>query len=153
MGATGRRLDELSDADIAAPAQQHPPNQVDVVVVGAHLSGMPLNHQLVERGAQLVRSGFTAACYRLFALPGTDPEKPGLLRSDDGAAIAIEVWRLSEQAFGSFVRLIPPPLGIGNVLLDDGSFEKGFICEPYGLDGALDITHFGGFVRYHESKG
>ena len=127
-----------------------PPATVRVAVVGAHLSGMPLNSQLTERQATLVASTSTAADYRLFALPGTVPPKPGLLRvaPGTGAAIALEVWEMPLAHYGSFVALIPAPLGIGSLALADGSSVQGFICEPQALQGALDISHLGGWRAY-----
>lgn len=145
QGATGEPLPppEPINPPYAGPT-------VDVVVVGAHLSGMPLNTQLTERGATLLRSTRTAAQYRLFALPNSTPPKPGLLRVGlgSGAAIEVEVWRLPVEHYGSFVALIPQPLGIGTLDLADGSRCQGFICEPWALDGAQDITHFGGWRAY-----
>ncbi len=121
-----------------------------VVVVGAHLSGMALHHQLSSRDARLVRATTTAAKYRLFALAGTVPPKPGLRRTngDDGVAIVVEVWALAPSRFASFVADIPPPLGIGKVELADGSWHSGFVCEPLGFEGATDITSFGGWRAY-----
>ncbi len=121
---------------------------IRVAVVGAHLRGMPLNHELTSRGALFVASTTTASNYRLFALANTTPPKPGLLRSDSGAAIKLELWDMPESAFGSFVAGIPAPLGIGSVNLADGSEVKGFICEPYGIEDASDITEFGGWADY-----
>ncbi len=121
-----------------------------LAVVGAHLTGQPLNGQLLERGATLVRTCRTAAEYRLFALKGTTPPKPGLERvtTAPGHAIEVEVWRLPEEKFGGFLRLVPPPLGIGTVVLGDRSNVKGFICEPYALADAEDISSFGGWRAY-----
>ena len=120
-----------------------------VAVVGAHLSGMPLNGQLLARGARLVEATTTAPRYRLFALPGTTPPKPGLQRTpQDGAAIALEVWDMPEQHIGSFLALIPPPLGLGKVELADGSWVTGFICEGHALQGAQDVTRYGGWRAY-----
>ena len=123
---------------------------VRVAVVGAHLSGMPLNRQLTERGATLVSVTQTAPCYRLYALPGTVPPKPGLLRvaEGEGAGIALEVWEMPAEHYGSFVALIPAPLGIGTLQLTDGSTVQGFLCEPLALKGAQDITSLGGWRRY-----
>lgn len=125
-----------------------------IVVVGAHLSGMPLNGQLTERGATLLRATTTAAAYRLYALPGTTPPKPGLQRSEEagGAAIDVEVWALPLAQVGSFLALIPPPLGLGSVELADGSWAKGFICEGHALAGAQDVTHHGGWRAYIASR-
>ena len=123
---------------------------VRVAVVGAHLSGMPLNRQLTDRGAALVATTETAPCYRLYALPNTIPPKPGLLRvaESEGAAIALEVWEMPAEHYGSFVALIPAPLGIGTLQLADGSAVQGFLCEPLALGGAQDITSLGGWRRY-----
>nr|WP_145548860.1 allophanate hydrolase [Variovorax boronicumulans] len=145
LGATGQPL----PAPVPIAALQ-PAATVDVVVVGAHLSGLPLNSQLTERGAVLLRADETAPDYRLFALPGTVPPKPGLLRvaPGRGARIAVEVWRMPATAYGSFVALIPPPLGIGTLLLADGSQAQGFVCEPLALEGAQDISHFGGWRAF-----
>ena len=123
-----------------------------IAVVGAHLSGLPLNGQLRERGAVLREATTTAPAYRLYALPGTTPPKPGLQRSSGGgAAIAVEVWDMPLAAVGSFLALIPPPLGLGSLELADGRFVHGFVCEAHALAGARDITAFGGWRAYLES--
>lgn len=123
---------------------------VRVAVVGAHLSGMPLNGQLTERGASLAARTHTAAQYRLYALPRTTPPKPGLLRVAPGAGerIEVEVWDMPLAQYGSFVALVPQPLSIGTLTLDDGSTVQGFLCEPLALEGATDITHLGGWRAY-----
>ena len=145
LGATSTPLPVTPESLVAGPAR----DAVRVAVVGAHLSGLPLNHQLTERGGRLVWSGRTAPAYRLYALPGTTPPKPGLTRvADGGAAIAVEVWELSTAAFGSFVAAIPPPLGIGSIALENGDVVKGFLCEPHALAGARDITAFGGWRAF-----
>jgi allophanate hydrolase len=150
QGATGLPLPAPRPVPgLAAPAADTLP----IVVVGAHLSGMPLNGQLTERGATLLRAMTTAAAYRLYALPGTTPPKPGLQRSDaGGAAIDVEVWALPLAQVGSFLALIPPPLGLGSVELADGSWAKGFICEGHALAGAQDVTHHGGWRAYIASR-
>jgi allophanate hydrolase len=118
-------------------------------VVGAHLSEQPLNHQLTGRGARFLTTTRTLDSYKLYALAGTTPPKPGLVRvGSGGASIEVEVWELSAAAFGSFVSEVPPPLAIGTLELEDGSSVKGFVCEPRALDGALDITSFGGWRGY-----
>ena len=141
--------------DVPLPAMESLPELtpapalMQIAVVGAHLSGMPLNAQLTERGAQLVQATTTSAHYRLYALPGTIPPKPGLRRSTgDGAAIALEVWAMPQAEIGSFLALIPPPLGLGSVELADGSWVTGFICEGYALTSALDVTAHGGWRAY-----
>lgn len=127
-----------------------PPATVRLAVVGAHLSGMPLNSQLTSRGATLVGPARTAPDYRFYALPGTVPPKPGLLRvaAGEGAGIALEIWEMPVQHYGSFVALIPAPLGIGTLALEDGGSVQGFVCEPHALQGAKDITHLGGWRAY-----
>jgi allophanate hydrolase len=149
QGATNRPL----PAPEALPMSPPEPS-VKLAVVGAHLSGMPLNGQLTERGATLLAQTSTAPQYRLYALPGTVPPKPGLVRvaPAQGAAIAVEVWRMPLAHYGSFVSLIPAPLGIGTLALVDGSSVQGFLCEGLALEGAEDITHLGGWRRYIESR-
>ncbi len=121
---------------------------VTVAVVGAHLSGMPLNYQLTERNGVLLETTRTAPCYRLYALANTTPPKPGLIRADDGAAIEIELWKLPVTEFGSFVALIPGPLGMGTLETEDGRQVKGFICEGWAIPDAKDITALGGWRNY-----
>ncbi|AXQ29668.1 allophanate hydrolase [Solimonas sp. K1W22B-7] len=126
-----------------------PPGRIEVAVCGAHLSGMPLNHQLTSRGAFLVAATRSAPCYRLIALAGGPPFRPGMIRdADRGAAIEVEVWSVPEAAFGSFVAGIPAPLGIGKLELAGGRWVSGFICESVGEAGARDITHLGGWRAY-----
>jgi len=126
------------------------PGCVSVAVVGAHLTGQPLNSQLTQRGARLLKTCRTAPGYRLYALANTTPPKPGLVREEGfaGPGIELEVWQMPLSQFGSFVGLIPAPLGIGSVTLDDGTTVKGFICEPAGLQPATEITGFGGWRAY-----
>jgi allophanate hydrolase len=145
LGATPFTLPDAAPVD-TAPCE----NTVALAVVGAHLSGMPLNHQLTSRGARLLESCATSTQYRLYALPGTTPPKPGLARvgAAQGAAIEVELWSVPVEAFGSFVAEVPPPLAIGSVTLADGRTVKGFVCEGYALDGARDISRYGGWRSY-----
>ncbi|MFN0101986.1 MAG: allophanate hydrolase [Bryobacteraceae bacterium] len=128
--------------------------EVRVTVVGAHLTGQPLNKQLTERGARLLKTCRTAPEYRLYALANTTPPKPGLVRDPGfaGTGIEVEVWGIPTRNLGGFVALIPPPLGIGTVKLDDGTTACGFICEQAGLEGAKEITQLGGWRNYLASK-
>ncbi len=125
-----------------------------IVVVGAHLSGLPLNHELTAPGGNLLRRARTAPDYRLYALPGTTPPKPGLLRDPGfaGPGIEVEVWQLPADAFGRFVARIPAPLGVGKIALDDGTAVSGFLCEAHALDHAEEITSFGGWRGYLAAK-
>ena len=125
---------------------------VKLAVVGAHLTGMPLNFQLTTRQATLIQKTYTAANYRLFALNNTTPAKPGLKYDKTGYAIEVEVWDVPRALFGDIVAEVPAPLGIGNVQLADGTWVKGFICEGYALEDATDISHFGGWRHYIQSK-
>ncbi|CAN7280139.1 allophanate hydrolase [Rhizobium sp. LjRoot254] len=127
---------------------------VPVVVVGAHLDGMPLNHELAGSGGRLVKSCRTVPEYRLFVLPGAVPPKPGLISEPgfSGKGIAVEVWALPPAAFGAFVQKIPAPLGIGKIRLEDGTSVSGFLCEAHAVKGAEEITHLGGWRNYINLK-
>jgi allophanate hydrolase len=144
-GATGRVLP-------AAIAPGPPPGIIPIAVCGAHLSGLPLNRQLVERGAWLMERTRTSANYRLYALPGGPPNRPGLMRDLHSAAIEVEVWAMPAHQVGSFLQLIPAPLGLGKLELADGGWVTGFICEPGGIDGATDISDFGGWRAWLDSQ-
>ncbi len=123
---------------------------LELAVVGAHLSGQPLNHQLVDLGAALVATTRTAPHYRLFDL-GTTPPKPGLVRAGDGASgasIEVELWRLTPAALGAFVDALATPMAIGHLEVADGRWVAGFVVEPYALAGAREITDFGGWRAY-----
>jgi allophanate hydrolase len=141
MGAGGV---PLPDSSMAAPAART--DLYRIAVVGAHLSGQPLNSQLVERHARFVETTRTGFGYSFYALPATVPPKPGLVFDGVGrGGIEVEVWEMDAAAFGSFVGLIPAPLGIGTLTLADGSAVKGFLCEAHAVAGAEDITSFGGW--------
>jgi len=119
---------------------------VRVAVCGAHLSGLPLNPLLTDRGGVLLQRTHTEPTYRLYALP--DGKRPGMVRAEPGAAIAVEVWALPVSRYGEFVAEIPPPLGIGSVQLQDGTSVQGFVCEAAAVSEALDITDYGGWRAY-----
>jgi allophanate hydrolase len=127
---------------------------IRLAVVGAHLSGEPLNHHLTDRNARLVATTRTAPHYRFYALP-TIPPKPGLLRTVDAAhddpgagSVEVEVWELDDAGFGSFVAGVPAPLCIGTVELEDGSSVHGFLCEELATRDAPDITVTGGWRNH-----
>jgi allophanate hydrolase len=147
LGLAERYLGEDDDERIA-------PGCVLLAVAGAHLTGQPLNHELTNRGARLVKTCRTAGDYRLYALSNTKPPKPGLVREPkfNGWGIEVEVWAIPETTFGAFVAGIPAPLGIGTIQLEDGSSVKGFICEPAAMAGAEEITRFGGWRSYVASN-
>jgi allophanate hydrolase len=124
--------------------------EIAVAVVGAHLSGLPLNGELRRLGARLIESTATAPDYRLFALAGTSPPKPGLLRVADGkgAVIELEIWGLGIAEFGRFVAAVPAPLSIGTIKLRDGRTVKGFLVEAEAVAGARDISNHGGWRKF-----
>ena len=144
LGASGAALPD--EPDVGLPGS----HEVELAVVGAHLSGGPLNHELLSADARLLRTTRTANCYRLYALAGTQPPKPGMVRGpgEAGDGIEVEVWALPVPAFGALVARIPPPLAIGTVELADGSRVKGFLCEDHAVDATGDITAHGGWRAY-----
>lgn len=145
LGATGEAPPPAAFLPVSAA-----PGLIEIAVVGAHLSGMPLNGELTALGASFLRAATTTADYRLFALPGGPPARPGLLRVEagEGAPIALEIWALPADGFGRFVAGIPSPLGIGTLALADGTKVKGFLCEAVAVSGARDVTHHGGWRAY-----
>jgi allophanate hydrolase len=142
MGATGRAA--------SAPPAAASPEGIELAVVGAHLSGLPLNRELTALGAVFVREAKTSADYRLYALPNTTPPKPGLLRvaAGEGAKISVEIWSLNPAAFGAFVAAIPSPLGVGSLSFEDGTSAKGFLVEAEAVKGAEDVSAFGGWRAF-----
>jgi len=145
LGALRTPQPPLSLAPAAAAA-----GEVAVAVVGAHLSGMPLNGELRAAGGRLVERTSTAPHYRLYALAGSKPPKPGLLRVNNGTgtAIEVEVWALSEAGFGRFVAAVPAPLSIGTLELSTGGSVKGFLVEAAAVADARDISSFGGWRAF-----
>lgn len=153
--AFGARLHAAAGGTLGATGMPWPEPRVtpaapgatfDIAVCGAHLSGLPLNHQLIERGAWLVSATRSAPEYRLYALPGGPPERPGLVRTaSGGVAIEIEIWRMPEEQLAAFMRGVRAPLGIGRVRTQDGIEVCGFLCETVATDGARDISEFGGW--------
>ena len=147
MGAKGLTQPALA----ALPAAVG--DEITIAVVGAHLSGMVLNGELQALGGRLLEATTTAPDYELYALD-TTPPKPGMLRVEAGAgsSIKLELWALSAAAFGKFVAAIPPPLGIGTIRLADGRGVKGFVVEPVAIEGARDISSFGGWRAFMAEK-
>ncbi len=146
LGTSGRNAAGAAAATLPAPACEA---VLPIAVVGAHLSGLPLNHQLTDLGGLMLEATRTAASYRLHALPGTTPRKPGLQRvADGGQAIEMEIWSLPTRQVGRLLELIPAPLGLGSIELADGRSVHGFVCEGFAFDGAQDISRFGGWRAY-----
>jgi allophanate hydrolase len=150
LGGSERKL-----AETAAVASIVPPaGCLLMAVVGAHLSGQPLNWQLTQRKGRLVRTCRTHPDYKFYALKNTTPAKPGLewVPGFEGPGIEVEVWALPEETVGSFVDGVPQPLCIGTLRLEDGSQVKGFLAEPAALADATEITHFGGWRNYLKAR-
>jgi len=144
MGATGKSQPPLAPLSSAPQA-----DEIAIAVVGAHMSGMPLNGELTSLGGRFLEATRTAPSYRLFALDGKKPPRPGLLRvGKDGAPIALEIWALPADGFGRFVAAIPAPLSIGTLALADGRNVKGFLVESDAVNGARDISSFGGWRAF-----
>ncbi|WP_375738654.1 allophanate hydrolase [Pseudomonas boanensis] len=140
-------------AKLPVPASAASHDKARLVVCGAHLDGLALNWQLRQRGATLQCKTRSAPAYRLHALAGGPPLRPGMMRvAENGVAIEVEVWELPSAELGSFLTRIPAPLGLGKVELADGSWETGFICDAWGLEGAEDISRFGGWRSWLASR-
>ncbi|MEA2869336.1 MAG: allophanate hydrolase, partial [Bradyrhizobium sp.] len=164
LASIGRVFHADTGLPLGALARAQPPlaplpavpvgGEIAIAVVGAHLSGMPLNGELRALGARLLETTATASDYRLYALAGTVPPKPGLLRivKGEGAAIELEVWAMSTAAFGSFVAAVPAPLSIGTIMLADGRSAKGFLVEAQAVVGGEDISSFGGWRGFMAEK-
>jgi allophanate hydrolase len=158
LGATGHALPGLNgemNAEMNVVGNLSS-TDINIAVCGAHLSGFPLNSQFTERGGRLVKTCKTSTDYRLYALVGEAPLRPGLVRVDQsstqGVAIEVEVWSLPIHSLGSFLQGIVQPLGLGKVQLDDGSWTTGFVCEGYAIYDALDISSFSGWRAYTNNK-
>jgi allophanate hydrolase len=149
LGGSKRLLAETRPIDAGAV----PHGCVLMAVVGAHLSGEPLNWQMTERRGRLVRTVRSHADYRLYVLPDSTPAKPGLVFDPGyrGAGVELEVWAMPVDTVGSFLMGIPAPLCLGTVRLEDGSMVKGFLCEAAGVIGAEEITESGGWRNYLQS--
>jgi allophanate hydrolase len=160
LASIGRIMHAQSKLPLGALGVMQPPpatlplppgsGEIALAVVGAHLSGMPLNGELKAQGARFLHAAKTAPDYRLYALAGSNPAKPGLLRvsKDAGASIEVEIWALPDDGFGRFVGAVPPPLSIGTLKLADGGNVKGFLVEAEAVAGARDISQFGGWRAY-----
>jgi len=145
MGATGVALPD------ATPAPGNKTGYLPLAVCGAHMEGLPLNHQLTERGGRLLERTTTSANYRLFLLPGGPPQRPGMVRDLEGASIDVEVWELPAINMGDFLNQIPAPLGLGRVQLADGSNVPGFLCEAWAVEQAQELTACGGWRQFLDS--
>ena len=126
--------------------------KMKILVCGAHMSELPLNHQLTDLSASLIEKTITATSYQLYALAGGPPCRPGLVRqSENGCAIDIEIWEIATSALGTFIQNIPEPLGLGKIEIDTGELVIGFICQPEGIKTATNISQFGGWRSYLSS--
>jgi allophanate hydrolase len=159
LGATGITLQNPlssqrllpNDSSQSTARSTRQPGWIKVAVCGAHLSGLPLNGELTGRDGRLVGSTTTSSNYKLFALPGGPPQRPGLVHveaNEPGTAVDVEVWEMPVSEFGSFVACIPVPLGIGTITLASGEAVQGFLCERYAIAHAVDISRYGGWRAY-----
>jgi allophanate hydrolase len=159
LASVALRLEAAGDRTLGAtqwPVVQRPllpdapADTIKIAVCGAHMSGLPLNHELVSRGATFAGTARTRADYRFIALPGGPPYRPGLIRVAPGAGgeVALELWAIPLSCFGSFMQTIPAPLGIGTVQLLDGRSVFGFICESQAAEGAVDITDLADWRKF-----
>jgi allophanate hydrolase len=160
LASIGRLFHADTGLSLGATGQPQPPlapmpgllvdGEIAIAVVGAHLSGMPLNGELKSFGARFLQTTTTTADYRLFALAGTNPPKPGLLRvaAGQGSAIEVEIWAMPAEKFGRFVAAVPRPLSIGTLVIADGRAVKGFLVEAEATSGARDISAFGGWRAF-----
>ena len=138
-----RQLGAMDWIFVPPPLQSVPQSDtITIAVCGAHMSELPLNSDLVSRGARFLSKATTNADYRFYVLPGGAPFRPGLVRGapGSGAAIGLELWAMPLAGFGSFMQTIPAPLGIGTVILESGALVQGFVCENQGVSGAREIT-------------
>lgn len=127
---------------------------MDIAVAGLHLTGQPLNHQLITLGGHLMKACRTAKHYKMYLVEDERGRKPGLVRlaaDKSGRAYDVEVWSLPIENIGKFLSFIPPPLGLGTITLDDGTAVKGFICEHRVVDEGIDISHFSGWKSFLNS--
>lgn len=147
-GATGWALPAAPEFAPAPGA-----DELAVAMVGAHMSGLPLNKEVTRLGGRFLFADATDAVYKLYRLAGGPPYRPGLIRDPDGASIFLEVWALPKDRVGEFLAGIPAPLGLGTVVLANGQKVHGFICEAAGRDGAEDITDHGGWRAYCAAVG
>jgi allophanate hydrolase len=148
--AIAKRFTANGQTEITASSQS---GYQRIAVCGAHMHGLPLNPQLLELGARFYATTRTAAKYQLYALAIAPPERPGLVRDDNqGQSIALEIWELPKENWARFISNIKSPLCIGSVEMEDGSWEYGFLCEPYPLGKSVDITAFGGWRNYLNAK-
>ncbi len=143
LGATEWTLPE-TDIEAGKPTEV----EIEIAVVGAHMSGLPLNGELTRLGSRFLRKSKTAPMYRFFSLAGGPPKRPGIIRDENGSSIELETWAVPLSRFGEFMAGIPQPLGIGTLVLETGEQVKGFICEGIGIEGATEITHHGGWRNY-----
>ena len=131
----------------AAPDDPLSPDEAALFCIGAHMSGLPLNHQITSLGGRFLRVARTQPDYRLHDLGN----RPGMARSASGAAIAGEVWALPVTAIGALLAQVPAPLGFGQVALEDGPC-LGFLAEAHGLEGTPDITAYGGWRAWLDAR-
>lgn len=145
LGATGAKLASRPSDEVDRGVG---PGDILIAVNGAHMKGLPLNHQLIELGARFVREDRTTASYKLYAIENLAPVRPGLVRAEDGVSVALELWAMPFDRVGQLLSKIPAPLGLGTIELACGQSVKGFVCEAYAARDARDISEFGGWRAF-----
>jgi allophanate hydrolase len=149
-----RRLLELGATWTGEDVRVEFPGLIRLAVAGAHMSGLPLNSRLTDRGGRLVGPAETAPTYRLYALAEEGPvARPGVVRvHEGGASLEVEIWELDAAGLGAIVDEVSAPLAIGHVTLLDGTQVAGFVCEGHAVADAADITVHGGWRSYLEAS-
>jgi allophanate hydrolase len=140
----------MTGAPLLAQAPAEPDDaRIELLVVGAHMRGLPLEHQLRELGASPLGPARTARGYRMLALEQLDPPRPGLVADPAGAGgLAGELWELPAEGLGLLLTRIVEPLSLGPVRLADDRHVVGFLCSAALAAGARDITIVGGWRAY-----
>ena len=151
----GHELRQIKDEDLDMHTHSNAEPFVRIAVVGAHLKGLPLHHQLIERDCRFVEKTQTSKHYKFFALTNSQPPKPGLVRSvgaQGASAIEVEIYDMPTSKVGSFFQGISFPLGLGSVELENGTWVKGFVCDAGVVTDSLDITSHRGWRNFIQSN-
>ena len=152
LGSTKHKTPELITSTTTNITEIINADEIAIAVVGAHMTGLPLNYQLTDKGGRFLMSAKTAAEYRLYNLDAQEPLRPGLIKDENGDSIALEVWALPKNKIGDLINQIPSPLCIGSITLSDQQQVRGFLCEPHALDHNQEISKFGGWREFCQSK-
>jgi allophanate hydrolase len=137
-----------------APAPQSKSATASIALVGAHLSGLPLNSLVSGRGGRLLRRAQTDAGYRMMRVPGSGVARPGLIAGDGPAeGFSVEIWEVPLQTLGSLAAELTAPLHFGRLRLSDGTTVLSYLGDDTALAGAQDISEYGGWRAYVNGEG